>query len=57
MFGPGLEQLQFSLLTKMIQSPDVLPIAGIPQRQIDGASYYLYFRNAGKFKLSALDLM
>lgn len=36
MFGPGLEQLDISLLEKLMFSPDVLPVAGIPQRQIGG---------------------
>ncbi|XP_048857293.1 F-box only protein 4 isoform X2 [Brienomyrus brachyistius] len=36
MFGPGLEQLDVSLLEKLMFSPDVLPVAGIPQRQIGG---------------------
>ncbi len=37
MFGPGLEQLEISLMNTIMLSPHVLPIAGLPQRQIDGA--------------------
>ncbi|XP_066514943.1 F-box only protein 4, partial [Hoplias malabaricus] len=34
MFGPGLEQLDVSLMTTMMHSPHTLPIAGIPHRHI-----------------------
>lgn len=37
MFGPGLEQLEISLMNTIMRSPHVLPVAGLPQRQIDGA--------------------
>ncbi|XP_069740195.1 F-box only protein 4 [Narcine bancroftii] len=36
MLGPGLEQLDTSLVTKMMNSPSLLPMAGLPQRQVDG---------------------
>ncbi|XP_015279961.1 PREDICTED: F-box only protein 4-like [Gekko japonicus] len=36
MFGPGLEDLDESLVLKMMTSPEVLPLAGIPRRQIPG---------------------
>ncbi|XP_016389445.1 F-box only protein 4-like isoform X2 [Sinocyclocheilus rhinocerous] len=38
MFGPGLEQLEISLMNTIMCSPHVLPVAGLPQRQIDGAA-------------------
>ncbi|XP_016137652.1 sodium bicarbonate cotransporter 3-like [Sinocyclocheilus grahami] len=38
MFGPGLEQLEISLMNTIMCSPHVLPVAGLPQRQIDGAT-------------------
>lgn len=38
MFGPGLEQLDDSLVTRMMTSPDLLPVVSILQRQIDGES-------------------
>uniref|UniRef100_UPI00398EFE74 F-box only protein 4 isoform X2 n=1 Tax=Pristiophorus japonicus TaxID=55135 RepID=UPI00398EFE74 len=36
MFGPGLEQLDSSLVRKMISSPSLRLVASLPQRQIDG---------------------
>lgn len=37
MFGPGIEQLDVSVVMKLMHSPDVLPVAAIPSgRQIDG---------------------
>ncbi|MBN3279723.1 FBX4 protein, partial [Polyodon spathula] len=36
MFEPGLEQLELSLVRKMRHSLDVIPVAGFPQRQING---------------------
>lgn len=36
MFGPGMEQLDVSMVTRLMHTPDVLPVAGIPQRQING---------------------
>nr|XP_006626978.1 PREDICTED: F-box only protein 4 isoform X1 [Lepisosteus oculatus] len=44
MFGPGLEQLDVSYVRKMMTSPDVLPIAGFPQRQINGVGSGISFR-------------
>lgn len=36
MFGPGMEQLDDSLVTRLMHAPDVLPVSGIPHRQIIG---------------------
>ncbi|KAJ6669909.1 hypothetical protein lerEdw1_000458 [Lerista edwardsae] len=36
MFGPGLEDLDESLVYKMMTSPEILPLAGLPVRQIHG---------------------
>lgn len=36
MFGPGMEQLDVSLVTRLMHSPDVLPVSGTPHRQING---------------------
>ncbi|KAM6930399.1 F-box only protein 4 [Xenentodon cancila] len=36
LFGPGMEQLDVSLVTSLMYAPDVLPVSGIPQRQING---------------------
>ena len=36
MFGPGMEQLDVSLVTRLMLAPDVLPVSGTPHRQING---------------------
>lgn len=36
MFGPGLEQLDVSLMSVMMQAPHMLPVVGVPRRQING---------------------
>lgn len=36
MFGPGMEHLEVSLVTRLMQAPDVLPVSGTPHRQIYG---------------------
>ena len=41
MFGPGLEQLEISLVTTMLNSPNILPVTGVTQRQINGQCVYL----------------
>uniref|UniRef100_M3XHM9 F-box protein 4 n=3 Tax=Latimeria chalumnae TaxID=7897 RepID=M3XHM9_LATCH len=56
MFGPGLEQLDNSLVRKMMHSPEVLPVAGFPQRQIDGigSGISFLFKNQQKFNILTL---
>ncbi|XP_016338866.1 F-box only protein 4-like [Sinocyclocheilus anshuiensis] len=44
MFGPGLEQLEISLMNTIMHSPHVLPVAGLPQRQIDGIGSGISFK-------------
>lgn len=44
MFGPGLEQLEVSLMTRIMNSPHVLPIAGMPQHQIEGIGSGISFK-------------
>lgn len=44
MFGPGLEQLEVSLMNVIMNSPEILPLAGIPQRQIDGIGSGISFK-------------
>lgn len=56
MFGPGLEQLEFSLITKMIHSPDVLPIAGMPHRQIDGIGSGISFKYKDQHRFNIITL-
>lgn len=36
MFGPGMEELDVSLVARLLHYPDVLPISGISHRQING---------------------
>lgn len=36
MFGPGMEHLDVSLVTRLMHAPDVLPVSGTPHRQING---------------------
>uniref|UniRef100_A0A668U276 F-box domain-containing protein n=1 Tax=Oreochromis aureus TaxID=47969 RepID=A0A668U276_OREAU len=36
MFGPGMEQLDVSLVTRLMHAPDILPVSGTPHRQING---------------------
>uniref|UniRef100_A0A3B4GGF1 F-box protein 4 n=1 Tax=Pundamilia nyererei TaxID=303518 RepID=A0A3B4GGF1_9CICH len=38
MFGPGMEQLDVSLVTRLMHAPDILPVSGTPHRQINGQS-------------------
>lgn len=45
MFGPGLEELDDSLVQKMMTCPEILLVAGLPQRRIhgnDSDGYCLY---------------
>ncbi|XP_043102102.1 F-box only protein 4 isoform X2 [Puntigrus tetrazona] len=44
MFGPGLEQLEIPLMNTIMRSPHVLPVAGLPQRQIDGIGSGISFK-------------
>ncbi|KAM4615994.1 F-box only protein 4 isoform 2-T2 [Polymixia lowei] len=56
MFGPGMEQLDVSMVTRLMHAPDVLPVAGTPQRQINGIGSgisYMY-NNQQKFNILTL---
>ncbi|XP_073675845.1 F-box only protein 4 [Garra rufa] len=44
MFGPGLEQLEISLMNTIMCSSHILPVAGLPQRQIDGIGSGISFK-------------
>lgn len=39
MFGPGMEELDVSLVTRLMHAPDMLPISGISHRQINGENH------------------
>lgn len=41
MFGPGMEELDVSLVTRIMHAPDILPISGIPHRQINGTVIFM----------------
>lgn len=56
MFGPGLEQLEVSLVTTMLNSPEILPVTGVTQRQIDGIGSGISFLYNGQHKFNVLTL-
>ncbi|XP_027026879.2 F-box only protein 4 isoform X1 [Tachysurus fulvidraco] len=56
MFGSGLEQLDVSLMTVMMNSPNVLRVAGIPQRQINSIGSGITFEYEGHPKFNIITL-
>ncbi|NXX23626.1 FBX4 protein, partial [Podargus strigoides] len=56
MFGPGLEELDDSLVQKMMTAPEILLVAGLPQRQIHGigSGVSFQFNNNQKFNILTL---
>ncbi|NXY81863.1 FBX4 protein, partial [Alcedo cyanopectus] len=56
MFGPGLEELDDSLVQKMMTCPEILLVAGLPQRQIHGigSGVSFQFNNNQKFNVLTL---
>ncbi|XP_053557217.1 F-box only protein 4 [Bombina bombina] len=56
MFGPGLEQLDDSLVTRMMTSPDLIPVVSIVQRQIDGIGSGVTFQLDSQHKFNILTL-
>ncbi|XP_032070466.1 F-box only protein 4 [Thamnophis elegans] len=55
MFGPGLEDLDQSLVYTMMASPDILPLAGMPSRQIQGIGSGVTFNlNGQNFNIQTL---
>ncbi|XP_029960896.1 F-box only protein 4 [Salarias fasciatus] len=56
MFGPGMEQLDVSLVTRLMHAPDVLPVSGTPHRQINGigSGISYMFNNQHKFNILTL---
>ncbi|NXL64418.1 FBX4 protein, partial [Chordeiles acutipennis] len=56
MFGPGLEELDDSLVQKMMTCPEILLVAGLPQRQIHGigSGISFQFNNNQKFNILTL---
>lgn len=57
MFGPGIEQLDVSMVTRLMDAPDVLPVAPIPSgRQIDGIGSGISYMYNSQHKLNILTL-
>ncbi|XP_062456085.1 F-box only protein 4 isoform X2 [Rhea pennata] len=56
MFGPGLEELDDSLVQKMMTCPEILQVAGLPQRRIHGigSGVSFQFNNNQKFNILTL---
>ncbi|XP_074426533.1 F-box only protein 4 isoform X1 [Larus michahellis] len=56
MFGPGLEELDNSLVQKMMTCPEILLVAGLLQRQIHGigSGVSFQFNNNKKFNILTL---
>ncbi|XP_020502117.2 F-box only protein 4 [Labrus bergylta] len=56
MFGPGMEQLDVSLVRRLMHAPDVLPVSGTPHRQINGigSGISYLFNNQHKFNILTL---
>ncbi|XP_069555667.1 F-box only protein 4 isoform X1 [Brachyistius frenatus] len=56
MFGPGMEQLDVSLVTRLMYAPDVLPVSETPHRQINGigSGISYMFNNQHKFNILTL---
>uniref|UniRef100_A0A3B5L7R0 F-box protein 4 n=1 Tax=Xiphophorus couchianus TaxID=32473 RepID=A0A3B5L7R0_9TELE len=56
MFGPGTEQLDVSLVTRLMHAPDLLPVSGTPHRQINGigSGISYLFNNQHKFNILTL---
>ncbi|XP_065518480.1 F-box only protein 4 [Lathamus discolor] len=56
MFGPGLEELDDSLVQKMMTCPEILLLAGLPQRQIHGIGSGVSFQLNNNQKFNILTL-
>uniref|UniRef100_A0A8C7ZNF8 F-box protein 4 n=1 Tax=Oryzias sinensis TaxID=183150 RepID=A0A8C7ZNF8_9TELE len=56
MFGPGMEQLDVSLVTRLMHAHDVLPVASTPCRQTNGigSGISYMFKNQHKFNILTL---
>ncbi|XP_072289742.1 F-box only protein 4 isoform X2 [Eucyclogobius newberryi] len=58
MFGPGMEQLDVSFVTRLMYAPDVLPVAGsgTSHRQIDGIGSGISYLFNNQHKLNILTM-
>ncbi|KAF7469883.1 F-box only protein 4 [Marmota monax] len=56
MFGPGLEELNTSLVLSLMSSEELSPTAGLPHRQIDGIGSGVSFQLSNQHKFNILIL-
>lgn len=57
MFGPGIEQLDVSMVTRLMHAPDVLPVSAIPSgRQINGIGSGISYTYNNQHKFNILTL-
>ncbi|XP_053727077.1 F-box only protein 4 isoform X1 [Synchiropus splendidus] len=56
MFGPGMEQLDVSLVTTLMHSPHILPVSGTPHRQINGIGSGISYVYKERHKFNILTL-
>ncbi|XP_016079243.1 PREDICTED: LOW QUALITY PROTEIN: F-box only protein 4 [Miniopterus natalensis] len=56
MFGPGLEELNTSLVLSLMSSEELCPTAGLPHRQIDGIGSGVSFQLSNQHKFNILIL-
>ncbi|XP_053304071.1 F-box only protein 4 [Spea bombifrons] len=56
MFGPGIEQMDDSLVTRMMTSPDLVPVMCILQKQIHGIGSGVTFQLDNQHKFNILTL-
>ncbi|XP_021117118.1 F-box only protein 4 isoform X2 [Heterocephalus glaber] len=56
MFGPGLEELNSSLVLSLMSSKELSPTAGLPHRQIDGIGSGVSFQLNNQHKFNILIL-
>ncbi|XP_072461834.1 F-box only protein 4 isoform X2 [Notamacropus eugenii] len=56
MFGPGLEELHVSLVLSLMSCTELSPMAGLPQRQIDGIGSGISFQLSNQHKFNILVL-
>uniref|UniRef100_A0A3P9PQW1 F-box protein 4 n=1 Tax=Poecilia reticulata TaxID=8081 RepID=A0A3P9PQW1_POERE len=56
MFGPGMEEIDVSFVTRLMRAHDLLPVSGTPHRQINGigSGISYLFNNQHKFNILTL---
>ncbi|XP_075905619.1 F-box only protein 4 [Nelusetta ayraudi] len=56
MLGPGMEQLDVSIVKRLMHAPDVLPVSGTPHRQINGIGSGISYMFKSQHKFNILTL-